>query len=80
MTDNIDWRAKTAREIVDIVEEGRVELERRRNEALESLDMAFGAREPQPRIETRGRKPRVLGNGAEFPEHARGALDTAGDA
>jgi hypothetical protein len=78
MTDSIDWRAKTAREIVDIVEEGRVELERRRNEALESLEIAFGAREPQPRIETRGRKTRT--NGSEFPEHARGALDTAGEA
>lgn len=68
-----DLRAKSARTLVDEIDLRREELERRKREAEEHLELAFGAREPQPR---RGRPPK----GAEvFPTNGRGALD-AGEA
>lgn len=50
MTD-IEWRSLSGEQIVDICEAGREELERRRNEAMGCLELAFGPREaaaPKP--------------------------------
>jgi hypothetical protein len=71
--DDIEWRSLIGERIVDIIAEGREELERRRNEASACLELAFGPRDEQHQPPRRGRPPKNA-----FPEAARGALDAEG--
>lgn len=69
---DIDWRSLPAASIVDIVDDGRKELERRRTEADECLELAFGSAQREAQAPKRGRPPKNA-----FPDNARGALDQA---
>jgi|SoimicMinimDraft_4_1059732.scaffolds.fasta_scaffold437342_1 hypothetical protein len=66
----IEWDELPQREALEELARG-IKWRRELKAKLDALDQA----EEQPR--GRGR-PRS--NGSEFPEHARGALDTAGEA
>lgn len=72
MTD-IEWRSLSASEIVDICDAGRAELQRRRDEAEASLELAFGPREPkQPEKRGPGRPPiKANGNGQQLSARAQ---------